>query len=41
MICHRCSNKRNCINGSWCSFFKIYVEYKFIVLCIFYKIPKL
>nr|DAU37274.1 MAG TPA: neurotoxin [Caudoviricetes sp.] len=37
MICHRCRYKRNCINGSWCSCFKNYVEYKFIVLCIFYE----
>lgn len=36
MICQLCRYKVNCINGSWCSKFRVYVEYKYYGVCILF-----
>lgn len=37
MICDSCRFKRNCINGSWCSNKKLYMEHKSIKTCENYE----
>lgn len=40
MICSACQYKRNCINGSWCTKKRVYVEHKVINQCDSYGTKK-